>query len=264
MNKMNTEITPPFARQGNKWKMRKDIVPFIPPHNTYVEPFCGSGAIFFSKPKAETNVLNDIDKKVIERLNLLKECPTNPEEYPQIDKTVEAYKEFFDTAGYTLPERLVLAKIQTGCGFCNRIVYQSKDIYHANTAKKLIDNLGKYQDRLNEVALTTDDYPDVVSRYDSEDTFFFIDPPYESDLKTTRGFGYEDTNDFERLATVLSTIRGKFMMTINDSPRMRTMFSKYHIKEVDVLRGWSATKTAKQDNYKRKELIITNYDLVKN
>ena len=52
-------IKPPFCRQGNKYLHRKNIIPFIPPHKRYVELFVGSGAIFYSKEKAQETILND-------------------------------------------------------------------------------------------------------------------------------------------------------------------------------------------------------------
>jgi len=262
-NLMDCEIIPPFGRQGNKYAMRREIIPRIPEHTTYVEPFCGSGAIFFSKPKAERNVLNDLDIKVIERLNLIKQCPTNPELYPKIERTLDAFREYFINHGDSLADKLVVAKIETACGFCNKLVRDPSKIYKTVYPTKLIKNLSKYQQKLTNVELKTEDYPEIIRQYDSEDTFFFLDPPYESKCVTVLGCGYKDTNDFERLAGVLSTIRGKFLMTINDSERMRTLFAKYNIHACEVENKWRENGKHRDckvpTKHKRRELIITNY-----
>ena len=87
-------LRPLFPRIGNKFALRNKILPLIPEHTTYVEPFAGSSAIFFWKDKADHNVLNDLDKQVVAGLRLLKTAPTDPAKYPQ-PSTIEAVKRQF-------------------------------------------------------------------------------------------------------------------------------------------------------------------------
>ena len=60
MSNIIDDLKPPFCRQGNKYRLRNIIIPMFPQHTIYVEPFAGSSAIFFNKPKLEKNVLNDL------------------------------------------------------------------------------------------------------------------------------------------------------------------------------------------------------------
>ena len=53
-----------MRRLGNKTKIAQDIQKYFPKHNLYVEPFFGAGGMFFNKPKAKYNVLNDLDVDV--------------------------------------------------------------------------------------------------------------------------------------------------------------------------------------------------------
>lgn len=53
-----------LRRLGNKQKIAKKILPYFPPHKTYIEPFFGAGGMFFNKPKAKYNILNDLDSDV--------------------------------------------------------------------------------------------------------------------------------------------------------------------------------------------------------
>jgi DNA adenine methylase len=48
-----------LRRLGNKSKIASEIYRHFPPHRTYVEPFFGAGGMFFNKPKAKYNILND-------------------------------------------------------------------------------------------------------------------------------------------------------------------------------------------------------------
>ena len=65
-------MRPPFCRIGSKSDMAKTIVPLIPPHKIYVEPFIGGGAIYWNKKPANKSVINDLDKSLIRDYKLLK------------------------------------------------------------------------------------------------------------------------------------------------------------------------------------------------
>lgn len=59
------KIITPLTYYGGKQKLARVIIPLIPPHKTYVEPFVGGGAIFWSKPIAEVEVINDYNRELI-------------------------------------------------------------------------------------------------------------------------------------------------------------------------------------------------------
>lgn len=73
----NTELeskplTPFFARVGNKKKIKNIIIDLIPTHQIYVEPFFGSGAIFFNKQPCKIEIINDLDTQLINGYKYLK------------------------------------------------------------------------------------------------------------------------------------------------------------------------------------------------
>lgn len=45
---------------GTKWSIANKIVELMPEHKIYLEPFFGSGAVFFTKTPCNTEVLNDL------------------------------------------------------------------------------------------------------------------------------------------------------------------------------------------------------------
>jgi len=53
-----------LRRLGNKQAVAAKISPYFPPHDIYVEPFFGAGGMFFNKPRAKHNFLNDNDNEV--------------------------------------------------------------------------------------------------------------------------------------------------------------------------------------------------------
>ena len=60
---------------GAKNRLANWICSFIPDHEVYCEPFFGSGAVFFNKPKAKIETVNDLDGKVINYFRVIREHP---------------------------------------------------------------------------------------------------------------------------------------------------------------------------------------------
>ncbi len=46
---------------GSKWSIANWIIQFFPEHHSYVEPFFGSGAVLFNKPRSNIETVNDLD-----------------------------------------------------------------------------------------------------------------------------------------------------------------------------------------------------------
>ena len=251
-------IPPPFCRQGNKFPMREEIIRLIPNHKFYVEPFLGSGAIFYNKPAnmSQKNILNDLDKHTYDQHRLLMEAPEDPAKYPQPMNTIPEIKRFYRKTAKTTAQRLIHEKIEACNGFSGSPVHFSYGIYRKADPTKILKNLSHYQSRLkHNTTLLNQDYAAVVRKYDSPTTFFFFDPPYEK-TRSVYGYGEHKNFDFDRLREVLRGIRGKFLMTINDSPNMRALFKEFRIKTTKVYARWSR-KTKKATD--RKELLIMHY-----
>lgn len=61
---------------GSKWSIADWIISFLPPHHTYMEPFFGSGAVLFTKPRSNIETINDLDDNVV---NLFRWIQKDPE-----------------------------------------------------------------------------------------------------------------------------------------------------------------------------------------
>ncbi|MCA0229900.1 MAG: DNA adenine methylase [Bacteroidetes bacterium] len=61
---MNIEMKTPITYYGGKQQMLSHILPKIPTHKIYVEPFFGGGAVFFAKPPSEAEIINDINHRL--------------------------------------------------------------------------------------------------------------------------------------------------------------------------------------------------------
>ena len=67
----------PFRYPGGKFYARKLILNAIPNHDKYCEPFAGGASIFFAKDKVEKNILNDLDKQLINCFTIIKDKVDN-------------------------------------------------------------------------------------------------------------------------------------------------------------------------------------------
>ena len=58
---------------GSKWGIADRLVELIPPHHSYVEPFFGSGAVFFCKQESDIETINDLDSNVVNLFSCIQE-----------------------------------------------------------------------------------------------------------------------------------------------------------------------------------------------
>ena len=253
-----TDVKPLFCRQGNKFPLRDKIVPLIPEHKTYVELFSGSGAIFFNKPRAERNVLNDLDKFTIDGFKLLKTAPTDVKKYPVIPQTVEAHRNWFDHHGNTPADKIMFHHMRSCEGFSGSFSSRSGHIYKPLNFLTKVERIPEFKELLKGVILENADYEDIIKKYDSPSTFFFIDPPYDKTSASSFGYAQGNEFDFERLADVLGGVKGNFILTLNDSKRFRNLFKGYTVKGITIDTNWQQ-KAKDGHRTKRKELIIMNY-----
>ena len=227
--------------------MRDIILPLIPEHRIYIEPFAGSASIAFAKPPAAFSVLNDLDGLTCETLDMLKYAPERAESYPEINSIEEA-KEFFATMPSTPQEWITWHMIRTSCGYNGNPVREPKNIYRKLSVRRKAKVIPALKAKLKSSVITSTDYAVAIRDYDCADAFIFLDPPYEN---THKNFGYAEDKDFdfERLVTVLRGIKGKFLMTLNDSPRIRELFAEFHITPY-IAKSMNRSKRA--------ELFISN------
>jgi DNA adenine methylase len=102
------------------------------------------------------------------------------------------------------------------------------------------------------------DFQDVVEKYDSPTTYFYMDPPY---WKTENYYSNHDfdRNDHERLANTLKGIQGKFSLSYYDFEILSEWFPKNeYIWESKLFAKAAAAKKGKTQNM-GEELLIMNY-----
>ena len=110
--------------------------------------------------------------------------------------------------------------------------------------------------RLARVYVENVPYQKMIRKADREHTFFYIDPPYYG-FEDYYGKGVFDRKDFEHLKDILSQIKGKFLMSINDTEEIRELFKSFKLERVKTVYTVSGGSRSK----KVQELLIMNYSL---
>ena len=184
-----------FSRIGSKTKIAKLVTNIIkkesPDHQTYVEPFVGSGAVYFAIEKRPNTreVLNDKDKDLINADKLVKRIsfPEDDRERKALFKRLNNYNKsnerltnFYKSKGGTNIERLGKAIVKY-CGTYSAIGV-SKAYKRGNFVNKL-NNLDKYKERMKDTVFHTMDWKAVVNESDSPSSLFYLEPPYEDSEK---------------------------------------------------------------------------------
>jgi DNA adenine methylase len=102
------------------------------------------------------------------------------------------------------------------------------------------------------------DFEEVITKYDSPSTYFYLDPPY---WKTENYYSNHDfdSKDHERLATVLGGIQGKFSLSYYDFELLHTWFPEtgYTWERKSFKKAAAAKKGVSQND--AEELLIMNY-----
>jgi len=223
---MNAPSRPVLRWHGGKWILAPWIISLMPSHKVYVEPFGGAASVLMRKPRAYTEVYNDLDDDVVnlfrvlrsdraaELINLLKLTPFASVEffcaYHQTDDELERAR------------RLV---VRSFMGFGSNGVHQ-KTGFRSNSNRSGVtpsrdwvnypDGLAAIVERLRGVVVLNRDAKEVMAAHDGPETLHYVDPPY---LLATRAdanhdYAHELTDaDHVSLLAFLRTLKGKVMLS---------------------------------------------------
>lgn len=245
-------LKPIFCRQGSKGWIADKIIKLFPKNYadlTYIEPFVGGGSIYFFKNKSVKEILNDKDKSLIDGYRLVKKANIKDIEKYKDRKTLEEYRDFIKETSGNYTDKLareIVKKNNTFNSLPHTKIYQTKNPYCK------LKNLEKYQERMKNTVLYSWDYRKVINRYDSINTFIYLDPPYEDGDKA-KVYIHSSFNH-KQFADYLKTIKSKWLLSLNDSPTIRELFKDFKIISIQVHKG-----NNKNGSLFRNELLIKNY-----
>jgi DNA adenine methylase len=262
-------MRPFFCRQGSKRKYAKALLSLFPAHHTYVEPFLGGGAVFWAKEPSPKEIINDLDSDLIRDYRLLRNVPLTGSPFKLL--TTEQQQNAFLRKTHRAKKDLLLEALLRRCnGYGGTYIEKGTKtgvytddrkgrVHKVTTHEDKLSNITEYRTRIRNATLLNESYDDVIRKYDGRRTFIFLDPPYEKSV----GLDYAEGSDafpFRQFADDLRKVKGKFLVTINDSPAIRDLFKGFKLYPYIVKGHHAKSAIGKED---RKELLITNYPLAR-
>lgn len=248
--------TPIIAWPGGKRRLLKHLLSDIPSHHTYAEVFAGGAALLLGKQPSKAEVLNDIDGELVR----LYRCVQNHlEEFVRQFRWALASREMF--RWLQLQHSDTLTDIQRGARFyyLQRLCFGGRSVsrtYGVDRRQPPRLNLLRIEEELSELHLrlarvTIECLPweEIIRRYDSAETLFFLDPPYWQVSGYGRAFNWEE---YEAIAATLQRLKGKAILTLNDHPDLRPIFRDLRATRValDYTIGAGARKPAREVIYR--------------
>lgn len=116
--------------------------------------------------------------------------------------------------------------------------------------------------RLKDVVVENQDFEKLIGHYDRPSSFFYCDPPYhatEGYYKNIGECGFRK-KDHYRLRDALLEIEGKFLLSYNDDPFVRRLYTYPGIMIQEVTRP-NSIKLRYENGAQFPELLIANYDM---
>ena len=251
-------MTGPLSYIGGKNRLATRLISLFPEHTTYVEPFAGGAQVFFHKQPSAVEVLNDLDGEIV---NFFRVCQWHYEELIRYLKFCIVSRKLYEQLAATDVRSLTDVQRAGRFFYLQKNCYGGlvlKQHYHYGVTKRpnyTVDRIPQIiqstHERLQAVQIECLPYEEILERYDRPTTLFYLDPPY-FDRKLYR-FNFTK-EDFLTLSERLRKLKGRFILSLNDVPEVRTMFSRFKIKQVEL-----AYSTAKGSSRRYGEVIISNF-----
>lgn len=244
----------PFCRIGSKRRIVNKVLNRFPSNYEemiYVEPFFGSGSIFFNKKQSQKEVINDLDKDLMNSYKNIKKIKTIPDSYPELEniKTDNELTAFYKSKSNNPFQQFYKDVVK----YCSTFGNKGTNNAYVDKKPSLLKSkyIPFYQERLKNAVIHSKDYKGIIKQYDSVNTLFYLDPPYEDATGLYKNSGM----NFEELQDILKNIKGKFVLSLNDSSKIRRLFKDFTIK------GFTHEGVGNKNIgvSSRKEVIISNF-----
>ena len=254
---------------GAKARLAPWIINHLPEHNTYVEVFGGSAAVLVHKPESINEVYNDIDDNLVEFFEVLRDRRDKLLDWLRhtpYSRTL--YNEFADT--YHVGERADDPVVRAGrlwylfqAGFNGDLTKRNSfststsargypSDSQARNYHRSRERLEAFAERFQAVTIECLDWREIIDRYDSATTTFYIDPPYPA----VRSEAYYPHHSLDHAALVerLSEIEGEAVISYGELPEYPDLWT---------LREQTVTSTLSRANGQDKdcpERLLLTFD----
>lgn len=263
---MKGKLSPLVKWSGGKSDEIKEFEKYIPKeYDTYIEPFVGGGALYFYLNHKKC-VINDVHKELISFYKSIKDGKRL-----EIKKFMEEHKNE-EKEYYKIRDEM---KIEDELDEAKRFYYLRKTCYRGMMRynKKGGFNIpfGKYKsinysdlenDEYEKILENTEiynvDFSEIFEKYNDENNFMFLDPPYDS-VFTDYGYCKFEKEKQEELAKYFKSTKIKCLMVIGKTDYISKLYEGYIVDEFDKKYRFKLHSGRVGDEINNKHLIIKNW-----
>jgi DNA adenine methylase len=257
-------VAPVAPWLGGKRNLARRICAILDqtPCQTYAEPFVGMGGIFLrrsARPRAEvindrgqdiSNLFRILQRHYVAFLDLMRfQLTTRAEFLRLVDTNPDTLTDLERAARFLYLQRTCFGGKVSGRNF--GVSPERPGRFNLTTLEPMLEDL---HSRLSGVIIECLDWADFIPRYDRAGTLFYLDPPYfgcEADYGKTMF----SRGDFARMADTLGQIKGRFLMSINDTPEIRETFGAFHLQGVKTTYSVAKADATREVG----ELLVSNF-----
>ena len=255
-----------FKYPGSKWRIAKWIIDFFPDHHSYLEPFFGSGAILFNKPRSNIETVNDLDGNVVNLFEWIRKDPERlAHEIYYTPYARQIYEEPFTAIPEDSFERAVnfYIKLNMGHGFrtngekvgWKNDVQGRERAYASQGWCHLPEKIMQAAERIRGVQIECKPAVDVIERFNHPNVLVYNDPPYVLDTRHGKQYRCElDDKGQNDLLDVLLAHKGPVVISGYDNNLYNDRLKNWHREE---------TFCYSQVCSKKREVIWMNYEPMK-
>ncbi|WP_295356820.1 DNA adenine methylase [uncultured Succiniclasticum sp.] len=238
-------IEPVLRWPGAKWRIAPWIVNMFPRHEVYLEPFFGSGAVFFNKSPSGTETINDIDGEIINLFSVCRDCPE--ELAKRIEMTPYGRDEYLaslEPLEYVDPveaaRRFLVRTWQGFGGKTNRQASWAHDrtnlVFRPKYWSILPDRILNVVTRLKQVQIECMNALELIPMYNSKNTLLYVDPPYLKRDRTNLHYRHEfsSVSEHEQLLELCLQHKGPCIISAYDDPIYEAALSDWDKKCMQV------------------------------
>lgn len=244
-----------WGSTAGKTRIASKIVAKIPDHSTYVEPFAGGAAVFYAKPKSKVEVLADANPEVAHAFRFIRDLTAEQIKAVKAKDwkvTREQAKRVHELSPKSGVDRFYRFAFKRYALFmCNENRITAIDPSKEGKVASIPDRLEATRDRLKGVKVE-DSFAAAVKKYDSAETFYYLDPPY-ADLKQEVG---EKSFDEAAFIKTLQGLKGKFLLHYDGNAAAKFKGKGWNVRTIKVnatpghtVGGVKVGKLVEVDNY---------------
>lgn len=221
-----SRLRSPITWFGGKGNMVAKLVKFLPQHHIYVEAFGGAASLLFAKAPSNVEVYNDRDSRLVNFFRVLRDMekfsqlermamltPYSREECKAAQRSIGKGNEVEQAWSFFTASRQGFSGNIGSWGYG---VSSSSRGMAAQCSKWLgaITALPEVHQRLMQVQIEHDDWRQVLQRYDTPETFFYLDPPYVPSTRKSGSYVHElGESDHQELIETIQGLQGKVLLS---------------------------------------------------